>query len=431
VDLTTLPIREIRRSIDSGSLTAESLLRACLNRIDAREADVGAWEIVDRDRALALARQLDGASAKGILHGIPMGVKDIIDVAGLPTRMGSPIFAKAAPALFDAASVALARTNGAIPLGKTVTTELAAFHPGKTRNPRNLEHTPGGSSSGSAAAVADGHVPLALGTQTAGSVVRPAAFCGVVGFKPSYGVVPRGGVKLQSDTLDTLGAFSRTVDDMLFWYAAMTGARSGPAPPQRGTRPLRISVITNWLDRAEMEMSLAVAQAADALASAGARVREQQLSPLFADAQNDQRTIQLAEMSRHYENEYHHHSEELSLRLLEMLGEGEALFKDAYRPALARAESVRKQSDLLFGDCDAWLMPSAPDAAPKGMGSTGDPLFNRLATVLHLPAINLPFYRNRAGMPLGIQLIGARHQDDKLLSTAAQVMDILQKHEDL
>ena len=418
MDLLSLPLRELRRSLDSGSLTCETLLRACLARIDLREPMVGAWERIDRDGALSASQALDRGAAKGLLHGIPMGVKDIIDVAGMPTRMGSPIYASAPPAAFDAECVALARNSGAIVLGKTVTTELATFQPGKTRNPLRPEHTPGGSSSGSAAAVADGHVPLAIGTQTAGSVIRPAAYCGVVGFKPSFGLVPRKGIKLQADSLDTVGVFVRNVDDAAIWYAAMTGARTLPALAERPMQGLRIGVVTNWLDEAGIEMGLAVAEAADAIASAGAKVRDLRLSTLLVDAHNDQRTLQLAEMARHYAEEYHQHNELLSLRVLELLGEGEGISTEVYRAALARTESVRKAADAQFGDCDAWLMPSAPDAAPRGLDSTGDPLFNRLATTLHQPAINLPVYRNKAGMPLGLQLVGARHQDEKLLAIA-------------
>ncbi len=424
MDLLSLPIRELRRSLESGSLSCESLVRACLARIDERERDVAAWVHIDRERVLAEARAFNPA-AKGPLHGIPLGVKDIIDVAGLPTRMGSLIYVEAPLAAQDATCVALARTAGALVLGKTVTTELASFTPGRTRNPLRRDHTPGGSSSGSAAAVADGQVPLALGTQTAGSIIRPAAFCGVVGFKPSFGLVPRNGVKLQAESLDTLGVFARSVDDASIWYGAVTGARDLPEPAERPARSLRIAMISNWMDEASMEMSLAVAEAADALAAAGARVKEVRLSPLFVDAQQDQRLINLSEMSRQYSEEYHTHNELLSLRLLELLGEGEGISKEHYRAAITRTEAARKAADVHFNDYDAWLMPSAPDAAPKGLDSTGDPLFNRLPTTLHLPCINLPHYRNKAGLPLGLQLVGGRQQDEKLLEISAQIAQIL------
>ncbi len=429
MDLLSLPIRELRSSIDSGSLSCESLLRACLARIDAREPEVGAWERIDRDGAMAAARTLDKGSTKGLLHGLPMGVKDIIDVAGMPTRMGSPIYAKAPAAAQDASCVNIARSSGAVILGKTVTTELATFQPAKTRNPLRPEHTPGGSSSGSAAAVADGHVPLAIGTQTAGSIIRPAAFCGVVGFKPSFGLIPRNGVKMQSESLDTIGVFTRSIDDAAIWYAAMTGSRKMPDPSGATGRTLRIAVVTNWLDQAEMEMNLAVAEAAHAISTTGAKVREVQLSPLYVDAHNDQRIIQLAEMARLYADEYHQHNELLSLKLLELIGEGDGISKEAYKAAVARTETVRKAAAVQFNDYDAWLLPSAADAAPRTLDSTGDPLFNRLATTLQLPCINLPHYRNKAGMPLGLQLVGARQQDEKLLEISAQIAYILHTSE--
>ncbi|MBL0123109.1 MAG: amidase [Betaproteobacteria bacterium] len=340
-----------------------------------------------------------------------------------PTRCGSPIYARNI-AKMDAACVALAKAAGAIVIGKTATTELATFQPAKTRNPENLEHTPGGSSSGSAAAVAAGMVPIAMGTQTAGSVIRPAAYCGVIGFKPTFGRVPRAGVKMQSDTLDTVGVFSRTVDDAMKWYAAMTGARaySADAP---GDAPLRITIITNFLDRADADMVEAIAKAADALSAGDARVKELRLPAIFDEAPTDQRMIQLSEMARFYALEYNSFRELLSEQLVAMIEEGLAIDHNVYMAAMARADVLRKQADALLGGCDAWLMPAAPGAAPKGLESTGDPIFSRANTLLEQPAINLPVYRNQNRMPLGLQLIGARQQDQKLLATAQRTIDIL------
>jgi amidase len=352
-----------------------------------------------------------------------IGVKDIIDVAGMPTRCGSPIFAQNL-AKIDAACVALARAAGAIVIGKTVTTELATFQPAKTRNPQNLEHTPGGSSSGSAAAVSAGMVPSAMGTQTAGSIIRPAAYCGVVGFKPTFGLVPRAGVKMQSDTLDTVGVFSRTVDDAVKWYAAMTGARTA-VTDTASDRPLRITIVNNLLDCTDVDMSVAIAEAADALSAGQVRVKELRLPAVFDDATADQRIIQLSEMARMYSLEYSTYRDLLSAKLAAMIEEGRAIDSHAYMAAMGRADGLRKQADLLLGDCDAWLMPAAPGAAPKGLESTGDPVFSRANTLLQQPAITLPVYRNKNRMPLGLQLIGARHQDEKLLATARRVVDIL------
>ena len=397
-----------------------------LAQIDMLDDEIRAWEFVDREGALAQARQLDQSTARGPLYGISVGVKDIIDVAGMPTACGTPIYAGNV-AQKDAASVALARAAGAVIIGKTSTTELASNHPAKTRNPQNTAHTPGGSSSGSAAAVAAGMVRIAFGTQTAGSVIRPAAFCGVVGFKPSFGLVPRAGVKLQSETLDTVGVFARTVDDAALWYAAMTGAKAMPLL-NIGKGALRILIATNLLGHADVNMSVAVAEAAEALANAGLSVRETRLPTIFDGAHVDQRIIQLAEMARFYATEHQQHRHQLSVEITTILDEGASISADAYQAALARTEATRKQAAQLFVDADVLLTPSATGAAPAGLASTGDPVFNRLASTLHLPAINLPVYRSKKRMPLGLQLIGAHFQDEKLLAVAKRVIEILRSN---
>jgi amidase len=401
----------------------EFRIEDCLAQIDMQDEAIGAWEFVDASGARARARELDQSDRHGLLHGMAIGVKDIIDVAGMPTTNGSSIYSGHV-ARRDAACVALARTAGAIIVGKTVSTELATFVPSRTRNPQNLEHTPGGSSAGSAAAVSAGMVPLAFGTQTAGSVIRPAAYCGVVGFKPTFGLVPRSGVKMQSDTLDTVGVFSRTIDDAYLWYLAMTGA-SEATPLPAMDRALRVSLVSNFMQHADVDMSVAVAEAADALSSAGVRVREMRLPGLFDSAQSDQRVVQFAENARHYQLEHTQHRDKLAPALAEALDKGGAIPAGDYAEARERLESARKQADYLFSDCDAWLMPSAQGAAPKGFQTTGDPVFNRLVTALHLPAVNLPVYRSKSRMPLGLQLVGARHQDEKLLAIAAKLIDVM------
>ena len=401
----------------------EFLIEDCLTQIGMLDTDIGAWEYVDSAGARSRARELDNVSIKGPLHGMAIGVKDIIDVAGMPTCCGSPIYAQNV-ARVDAACVALARAAGAIVIGKTVTTELATFQPARTRNPQNPEYTPGGSSSGSAAAVSAGMVPIAMGTQTAGSIIRPAAYCGVVGFKPTFGMVPRAGVKMQSGTLDTVGVFTRTIDDAIKWHSAMTGARTAMAEPTGG-RPLRITIVTSLLDHADVDMSVAVAEAADALSAAQVRVKELRLPAIFDEATTDQRVIQMSEMARMYSLEFSSYRNLLSPGLADMIEEGRAIDSHIYMAAIGRADGLRKQADLLLGDCDALLMPAAPGAAPKGLQSTGDPIFSRANTLLQQPAINLPVYRNKNRMPLGLQLIGARHQDEKLLATARRVIDIL------
>jgi Asp-tRNA(Asn)/Glu-tRNA(Gln) amidotransferase A subunit family amidase len=404
----------------------EFLIEDALAQIEMLDAQIGAWEFVDRAAAIAQARQLDQSAKRGLLYGMSVGVKDIIDVAGMPTSCGTPIYAGNI-AKRDAGCVAFAKAAGAIVIGKTVTTELAGTFPAKTRNPQNLEHTPGGSSSGSAAAVAAGMVRIAFGTQTAGSVIRPAAYCGVVGYKPTFGLVSRVGMKVQSESLDTVGVFARTIDDAALWFAAMIGSA---APPLQnfGKGALRILIVSNLMDHAEVDMSVAVAEAAEALASAGLSVRETRLPIAFDAAQTDQRIIQLAEMAGMYATEHEQHRHQLSNELVALLDEGAAISANAYQTALLRTESARKQAAQLFIDADVLLMPSATGAAPRGFATTGDPVFNRLASTLHLPAINLPVYRSKKRLPLGLQLIGAQLQDEKLLSVAKRVIDILRSN---
>ena len=411
----------------SGNLgECEFVVEDELGQIDMLDAQIGAWTYVDHAGARGRARQLDQSAERGPLYGMSVGVKDIIDVAGMPTTYGSDIYAGNI-ATQDAACVSLARAAGAVIIGKTATTELAATYPATTRNPQNPEHTPGGSSSGSAAAVAAGMVRIAIGTQTAGSVIRPAAYCGVVGFKPTFGLVPRNGVKLQSDSLDTVGVFARSVDDAALWYAAMIGARAA-ALPVIGKGALRILLVSNLMERAEVDMSVAIAEAAEALTAASLRVREVRLPDAFDVAQLDQRIIQLSEMSRLYASEHRHFRDQLSDELVALLDEGAAIPADKYQAALARTDAAKKQVALLFGDCDAMLMPSASGAAPKGLSSTGDPVFNRLASTLHLPAVNIPVYRSKRRMPLGLQLVGARMQDEKLLAIAKRVIELLRSN---
>lgn len=390
------------RRIESTPLTARVLLREYSQRIEQVEPHVQAWETLDTARALDEARACDLGPRRGILHGIPIGVKDIIDVAGLPVRYGSPIYADHI-ATADAACVALARAAGAIVMGKTVTTELAWFHPGKTRNPHNTAHTPGGSSSGSAAAVAAGMVPIAFGTQTAGSVIRPAAYCGIVGFKPSFGLVPRAGVKAQSDSLDTLGWMANCVDDIALMAEALTwdlGFRlSAPdSAPRIGVLELPEH------GQAGPDMLSAIEDAARIFAKSGANIRKVSLPAGFGNLNAAQQTVQLFEAARSYFGEYSQHKDQLSAKLIGLLEQGRALTWDDYRQAQTLIADCRAALPDSFSAVDVMLLPAAPDAAPAGLDATGDPVFNRASTALHLPALTLPHYKSAAGLPVGIQL---------------------------
>ena len=416
---------EAARLIAEGKLSAEALLDEYGQRIAAREKDVGAWEHLD-PHAVNAARELDRGPKRGPLHGIPIAVKDIIDVAGLPARYGTPIYARNVAAA-DAACVALAKTAGALVMGKTVTTELAWFHPGKTHNPHNPEHTPGGSSSGSAAAVAAGMVPLAFGTQTAGSVIRPASYCGIVGFKPSFGAIPRAGVKSQSESLDTIGWFASSVDDIALMSAALWREESFLDASKNGlSTPPRIALlrIPEW-NQADAAMQEATQSALQILAARGASVREMDAPPAFATLNASQASIQLYEAARSYHPEYSQHRGQLSARIVALIEEGLAISEDRYLAALDHAAQCREFISAFFRDIDALLMPAAPGAAPKGLAATGDPVFSRMTTVLHLPCIALPRFKDASGMPLGIQLVGAARGDRQLLASAQWVHERL------
>ncbi|MBL8516487.1 MAG: amidase [Betaproteobacteria bacterium] len=412
------------KRIASTPLTARVLLREYSQRIEEVEPHVQAWETLDVARALDEARACDLGPTRGILHGIPIGVKDIIDAAGLPTRCGSPIYASQV-ASADAACVALAKAAGAIVMGKTVTTELAWFHPGKTRNPHNLAHTPGGSSSGSAAAVAAGMVPIAFGTQTAGSVIRPAAYCGVVGFKPSFGLVPRAGVKSQSESLDTIGWMANCVDDIALMAEALTWDTSFRLPDTPVAPRIGVLELPEH-DQADAEMLSAIESALRIFASAGANIRSVSPPAAFNALNAAQTTVQLFEAARSYHCEYSQHKHALSARLAGLLEEGRLRTWDQYRAARAVIDTCKAFLPRVFDGVDVLLLPAASGAAPAGLEATGDPVFNRAATALHLPALTLPHFRTGAGMPLGIQFWG--WSDVALLQAARWAEQALLRH---
>lgn len=404
------------QAIVAGTISSEALVSACLERITAREESVRAWEYLDPAAALAEARARDRSPTRGPLHGVPVGIKDLIDTSDMPTSYGSPIYAGHQPA-WDAASVALLRAAGAVILGKTVTTEFAMFTPGKTANPHNVAHTPGGSSSGSAAAVADMMVPLALGTQTAGSIIRPASFCGVVGYKPTHGQFSVAGIKALSQTLDTLGGFARSVADFALLRAALVG---GPVQLPELERAPRIGLCrTPQWSLASADTREALEIAGQQLGAAGAEVRQVTLPPAFENLVAAQETIQIFEGARCCAYELTVHRDRLSAKLLELLAPAEGLTYAAYAEALTLAATCRRQLDAIFTDHDALLVPSAPGEAPAGLEATGDPIFNRMWTLLHTPAVTLPSHTGSHGLPVGVQVIGPLGMDDRLLAIAA------------
>jgi Asp-tRNA(Asn)/Glu-tRNA(Gln) amidotransferase A subunit family amidase len=417
-DFSSLTVREAARQIADRRLTAEALVAACLDRIEARDAVVGAWQFLDRERALAAARRCDAEPPRGPLHGIPIAVKDLIDTVDMPTAYGSPIYRDHRPAA-DASCVALARAAGAVVLGKTVTTEFAAFTPGKTANPRNPAHTPGGSSSGSAAAVADGMAPLAFGSQTAGSVIRPAAYCGCIGYKPSLGLINRAGVKPLADSLDTVGVFARTVEDAAFFAGVLCErpALRHLAVPSAAPR-FGLCRTPMW-DEAEPATADALDAAREALERAGATVAELAIMPEHHGLGEAQNTIMGFEMAQALAYERIEHSAELSPRLAQMLDAGMTIGAAEYDRALARAAEARGTIEAFFDQCDAVLVPAAPGVAPIGLGNTGNPIFSRMWTLLGVPCVTLPARWAENGLPTGVQLVGRIRDDARLMACAA------------
>ena len=408
-----LSAAEAARAIHAGRLTSEKLVAACLERIAARDGELAAWIHVNADVSLAQARALDRQAPQGPLHGIPVGIKDIIDTADMPTGYGSPIYRGHRPSA-DAAAVALLRRSGCVILGKTATAEFANLHPPATRNPRNPAHTPGGSSSGSAAAVADHMVPLALGTQTGGSMIRPAAFCGVIGLKPSFGSINRTGVKPVSDSLDTLGSFTNSVEDAGLAQHLLCG-RSAPDFSAKSAAPrIGFARTLRWKD-ADAATHAALESAAGRLAAAGADVKDAALPPAAEALFDAQGLIMDFEAARALAWEQENHRDAISATLRTRLERGWAISRAQYDEARQTARDARRQFADLMRGFDLLMTPSAKGEAPLGLASTGDSLFNRVWTLLGTPCVTLPSGSGPQGLSLGIQLVAAYEQDTALL----------------
>src|SRR5262245_46130403 len=410
---------ELVRQIETGALTPRAVVDHCADAIAKREAEIGAFVTLDIEPARERADRLTTLP----LRGLPIGVKDIYDTADLPTQYGSSIYAGYRPKA-DAAMVALIRRAGGIVLGKTVTTEFASLEPAGTRNPRNLEHTPGGSSSGSAAAVAAGMLPIAIGSQTGGSVIRPAAYCGVAGYKPSFRMLPTVGMKCFAWSLDTVGLFAASVVDVAFAAAAISGRDlridgSCPAAP-------RIALVrTSLWPEASADMQAAVERAARAAEAAGARVRERVLPPAIEEAARVHMTVQDHEAYRALADEFDRHRGRLGPLLREQLGKAAAITFEVYDGARRVTRRARQMFAETMAEADVILTPSAPGAAPRGLGSTGTPTFNRLWTLLGAPCINVPGVVDSVGLPLGVQVVGRFARDRVALEAASFVEQAL------
>jgi len=417
----TIAATRIRR----GELTSEALVAACLARIDAEEREVGAWQFLAREQALAQAREADLHEARGALHGVPIAVKDVFDTFDMPTTLGSPIYTNRQPC-WDAACVAAVRAAGAIVLGKTVTTEFASYHPGKTRNPHDRSRTPGGSSSGSAAAVADFMAPLAFGTQTAASVTRPAAFCGVIGYKATFGELSLSGVRPLAQSLDTLGMFARSVADAALLRAVLLGEDPSPLPALATPPRLGLCRTPSW-PLAEPAMREALEAAVRELRRAGATIDEIELPEAFALVNDAQQTVMTYEPARNYVFEMTQRPDGLSASFRAICEAGTRIDRATYLDARRRiAEAGRRLPDAMR-DWDALITPATRGEAPPIEGGTGDPVMSRMWTALGTPTLALPVPRTAGALPMAVQLVANRHADPRLLAVGEWVAGALRR----
>ena len=437
--LNELTAVEAVEAIRTGNTSSEALVRACLDHIAEIEEHIGAWTFLDPDHALAQAVEADLVLQKGEplgpLHGVPVGIKDIFDTWDMPTEDGTVLHAGRQPGA-DAAAVSRLREAGAVILGKTVTTELAVYSPGKTRNPHDPNCTPGGSSSGSAAAVAAGMVPLAIGTQTNGSMIRPASFCGVFGYKPTFGSISRHRVLQQSRPLDQIGVFARTVGDAALIAEQMMGFDSWDPDTRMGARP-RLFEVTNQEPPVEPRMAFVKTPVwdqadsdtreafAELVAHLGERILEEDLPDLFDDAIEQHRLIMDADLARSFDPEYTRGKDQLSDILREMIERGQKVLAVEYNEAVSRIPRLNQALEKLFEWHDVILTPATVGEAPVGLESTGSPILCTIWTLCGMPAITLPLLQGGSGMPLGVQLVGPRGDDTRLLRTARWLVEFL------
>ena len=432
---------ELAGKIRNGEITSEELVQACLDRIGEFDAVIGAWEHLDPEYALDQAKRADEHRASGLttgpLHGLPVGVKDIIDTADYPTENGTVLHAGRTPSE-DAFLVTRLREAGAVILGKTVTTELAVFSPGKTTNPHDAARTPGGSSSGSAAAVAAFMAPLAVGSQTNGSVIRPAAFCGVYGYKPTLGRISRNSVLAQSHHLDTMGVFARSLEDLAL-IAEVLMVHDGSDADMRPTAKPAISatlaeappiepnfafVRTPVWDKAEDATKDAFRELLDHL---GGQADIIDLPPAFDGAHGTHRTIFCADIARSFAAFHADGKDKLSANLCALIEEGQKTLAVDYNAAVERIAAYNEGLEGIFNNYDAILTPSAPGEAPVGLDSTGDPAFCTIWTLCGTPALNLPLLVGPNGMPLGAQLVSCKGDDARLFRTARWLVESLEE----
>ena len=438
-NLNWLTANQAAQGIRDGIFSSRDLVQACIAQIQAREPEIQAWAHFDAEHALTQAAKADDHRAAGKplgpLHGVPVGIKDIIDTGDMPTENGTPVHSGRKP-WHDAKVVELLRSAGAIIMGKTVTTELATYSPGKTRNPHNPEHTPGGSSSGSAAAVAAGMVPLAIGTQTNGSLIRPAAYCGVFGFKPSRGLISRQGILRQSERLDQVGGFARSLEDLALLSEVLTAYDADePGMTPHATIPMLsickedppippklVLIKTPWWDRLDADTREGFGELVELLEGS---VGEFFLPDSAALALDWHKTIMEADIAANYVTEFERGADKLSASLLEQIQRGRKLKAFDYLQALARMPIVTDALDEIFDRFDAIITPAVAGAAPHGLESTGDPMFCTLWSFCGMPALSLPLLQSGNGLPVGVQLVGRAGDDARLLRTARWLIDTI------
>lgn len=425
--------------IRDGELTSEELVQSCLDRIEEHEDTIGAWAHLDREYALAQAKaaqeRRQSGESLGPLHGLPVGVKDILDTADMPTENGTVLHRGRTPSE-DASVVERLRAAGAVILGKTVCTELAVYSPGKTKNPHDPARTPGGSSSGSAAAVASFMAPIAIGTQTNGSVIRPAAYCGVYGFKPSHGLIPRHGALKQSAPLDTIGSMGRTLEDTALLADVLIGydsrdpdsrPRAHPqisrimaeAPP---VEPKLVFIRTPVWDQAEESTKDALRELCDHLGN----IDIMELPPVFEGAHEDHRRIMEADIAISFAREYRDGRDQLSDILRAMIERGRQVLAMDYNAAVARIADYQAEIDEIIHEYDAILTPATTGEAPLGLDATGSPAFCTIWTLAGVPALTMPILQGPNGMPLGVQLVSAKGDDARLFRTARWLLGALE-----
>ena len=410
--------------IKAGSLTSEALVEACLQRVSEREKMVGAWKFISPDQARKTARNVDKGTTDRPLCGVPIGVKDLFDTVDMPTSYGSPIYEGNRPSS-DASAVARTRVSGGVILGKTITTEFALFEPGKTTNPHNPNHTPGGSSSGSAAAVADCMVPLALGSQSVGSTIRPASYCGVVGYKPSFGLVDCSGIRPLIWSFDTVGVFSRSVSDAAYFISILSRRQALRLEGNLETPPRIGFCRTPEWSLADQDTENVLKTAARLATASGAQVRDITLPEPFPKLAHAQGVIADFEVANSAAYELTFHRDLLSGKFVERADAGVELTIEQYDEALSIVAAAQAGLDSAMDDVDVLLCPSATGEAPEGLGATGDPIFNRLGTALRVPCVNIPGLSGHSGLPVGVQVIGRMMDDRRTLAVGEWLHNIL------